>query len=187
MLCGARQDTIAICSSRRYVHSLCRLSVCRTEVCVETTSVVDTHELLMAGWRDDARGHAPLCHNLVWRLQNRKLAGRHAVVCDLCGAEVAKVARHRGTFRCLLQCLTNEGIEIDTHNDMRSLRAKVQSSTFITVLKIMLSYVIQLARQRHILFLMTQPRAPRGTLLILPWHIDKQPKPKGSNCHLSVC
>ena len=46
VLCGARQDTIAICSSRRYVHSLCRLSVCRTEVCVETTSVVDTHELL---------------------------------------------------------------------------------------------------------------------------------------------
>ena len=108
------------------------------------------------------------------------------VVCDLCGAEVAKVARHRGTFRCLLQCLTNEGIEIDTHNDMRSLRVKVQSSTFITYLKIMLSYVIQLARQRHILSLMTQPRAPRGTLLILPWPIDKQPRPKGSNCHWSV-
>ena len=39
-------EIIAICSSRRHVHSLCRLSVCRTEVCVETTSVVDTHELL---------------------------------------------------------------------------------------------------------------------------------------------
>ena len=33
------------------------LSVCKAEVCVETTSVVDTHELLMAGRRDDARGH----------------------------------------------------------------------------------------------------------------------------------
>ena len=79
VLCGARQDTIAICSSRRYVHSLCRLSVCKTEDCVETTSVVDTHELLMAGGRDDARRHAPLYPNLVWQLQNRKLAGRHAV------------------------------------------------------------------------------------------------------------
>ena len=79
VICGARQETIAICSSRRYVHSLCRLSVCRTDVCAETTSVVDTHELLMAGWRDDARGYAPLCQNLVWRLQNRKLAVGHAV------------------------------------------------------------------------------------------------------------
>ena len=70
---------IANCSSSRYVHSLFRLSVCRTEVCVETTSVVDTHELLMAGWRDDARGHAPLCQNLVWQLRNRKLADRHGV------------------------------------------------------------------------------------------------------------
>ena len=73
VLCGAGQNTIAICSSIRYVHSLCRLSVCRTEVCVETTSVVDTHELLMAGWRDDARGHAPLCQNLVWQLRNLML------------------------------------------------------------------------------------------------------------------
>ena len=84
VLCGARQDTIAICSSRRYVHSLCRLSVCRTEVCVETTSVVDTHELLVAGWRDDARGHAPLCQSLVWRLQNRKLVARLVILVNYC-------------------------------------------------------------------------------------------------------
>ena len=33
------------------------LALAGAEVCVETTSVVDTHELLMAGRRDDARGH----------------------------------------------------------------------------------------------------------------------------------
>ena len=42
--CGAEQETIAMSSSRRDVHLLCRLSVCRTEVRVETTAVVDTHE-----------------------------------------------------------------------------------------------------------------------------------------------
>ena len=42
--CGAEQETIAMSSSRRDVHLLCRLSVSRTEVRVETTEAVDTHE-----------------------------------------------------------------------------------------------------------------------------------------------
>ena len=38
------QDGIAICISRQCSQSLCRLSVLRTEVCVETFAGVDTHK-----------------------------------------------------------------------------------------------------------------------------------------------
>ena len=55
------RGTLLICAVRASCeHDAGRDESTRTQVCVETTPVVDTHELLMAGRRDDARGHDDL-------------------------------------------------------------------------------------------------------------------------------
>jgi len=57
-------------------------------------------------------------------------------VCDLCGADVAKVDRHRGTQRCLLKQLSRSSVRLaDGGNFRRHLKSRCRAAGFLGYLK----------------------------------------------------